>query len=384
MSSVDIIDARKRRWRDLYRDEGRRKLVFKVLPDKDTPPRPLPLPHLKQERIEWAWGRYERAMERMAWLADDALPFLNPYTGTEIFAAALGCRVATPDNDMPFALPIVRTAAEASKLPAGDPDAAPLRLVFEIADELRRRSGSGALMALPDIQSPMDITALIWDKTDLFCAMVTEPQAVKELAAKTLQLLTGFLDEWFARYGPELIGHYPQYYFPRGVTVSEDEIGSVSEAMFDEFFLPSLRLLADRYGGIGIHCCAGARHQWAGLKRIDGLRLMNICQPAEIAREAHAFFSPEIAHHHYGWTPDGPPRTWPPQFPEGARVVIELHEDDRHKAAELAEKLNAARNVLLVPQGLDGVEFGGAEGGVDAADQADGDGHGQREDQRQR
>jgi hypothetical protein len=340
---VSSIETRKHRWGDLYQDEGRRKLVFKVLPDKDTPPRPLPLPHLKQERIEWAWGRYERGRDRVEWLADDALPFLNPYTGTEIFAAAFGCRVATSDSDMPFALPSVRTAAEASKLRAGDLDAAPLRMVFEIADELRRRGGPDALMALPDIQSPMDIAALIWDKTDLFCAMVTEPQAVKDLAAKTLRLLTSFLDEWFARYGPELIGHYPKYYFPRGVTVSEDEIGSVSEAMLDEFFVPSLRFLADRYGGLGIHCCADARHQWPGLKRIAGLRLMNICQPAETARDAHVFFSPEIVHHHYGWTPDGPPGTWIEQFPPGARVAIELHEDDRDKAVKLAQALNAAR-----------------------------------------
>jgi uroporphyrinogen-III decarboxylase len=279
----------------------------------------------------------------MAWLADDALPFLDPYTGTELFAAAFGCRVATPDSDMPFAVPMVRTAAEASKLRGADLDAAPLRLVFEIADELRRRGGDEALMALPDIQSPMDIAALIWDKTDLFCAMATAPRAVTDLAAKTRQLLTDFLDEWFARYGPELIGHYPHDYFPRGVTVSEDEIGSVSEAMFDEFFLPSLCHLADRYGGLGIHCCAAARHQWPGLKSIEGLRLMNICQPPETARAAHVFFSPEIVHHHYGWTPDGPPQTWVRQLPPDARVVLELHEDDREKSVELAEALNAAR-----------------------------------------
>ena len=48
------LDARKNRWRDLYRDDGVRKLVFKVLPETVTPPRPLPLAHLKQERIEWA------------------------------------------------------------------------------------------------------------------------------------------------------------------------------------------------------------------------------------------------------------------------------------------------------------------------------------------
>ena len=85
------------------------------------------------------------------------------------------------------------------------------------------------------------------------------PQAVKELADKVKQLLTAFLDEWFRRYGREHIAHHPDYFMDGGWTVSEDEAGVVNQEMFAEFFLPELNALSDRYGGIGIHCCANSR-----------------------------------------------------------------------------------------------------------------------------
>ena len=70
-------------------------------------------------------------------------------------------------------------------------------MLFEIADELRRRGGPDALLKMVDMQSPMDIVAQIWDKTDLFVAMLETPDAVIELAATARALQTAFLDEWF-------------------------------------------------------------------------------------------------------------------------------------------------------------------------------------------
>mgnify|MGYP000697643319 CR=1 FL=1 len=53
----------------------------------------------------------------------------------------------------------------------------------------------------------------------------------------------------------------------------------VDPEMFRTFFLPGLTKLSKRYNGIGIHCCAKARHQWENFSRIPGLRLMNMQGP---------------------------------------------------------------------------------------------------------
>ena len=339
-TAADTIAGRKQRWRDFLDMNQPPRHLFLIQFDPDAPVRPQPWPAHKQARIEYAWRLYERQMERLAWLRDDALPHLDPYTGTEIFAEAFGCAVQHPADDMPFARPLISDARQVAGIRVPDLGAKPLALMFEIADELRRRAGPEALMKLVDIQSPMDIAALIWDKNLFYIALRETPEAVLELAAKVRQLLTNFLDEWFRRYGTEFIAHYPAYYMPRGITLSEDEVGAVSGDMFLRYYLPELAELSHRYGGIGMHCCANARHQWANFKQIPNLRLLNFVQPNPVLRQAWSYFAGFVPQMH-SWSGDGPAWTWPAQYPAGARLVLEVPAQTREEALELSERLAA-------------------------------------------
>jgi hypothetical protein len=184
----------------------------------------------------------------------------------------------------------------------------------------------------------MDIAALVWEKSALFAAMREAPEAVEMLAQKAHELLRMFLDEWFARYGQSFIAHYPDYYMPQGITLSEDEIGAVGPEEFERFFLPHLQALSERYGGIGIHCCAHARHQWEGLRRVQNLRLINLEAPGPGSMEAYEFFGQEVVHMHVR-TETGPPESWPDQVPAGIRAVLRPSADTREKALRLADAL---------------------------------------------
>ncbi|MCK4376556.1 MAG: hypothetical protein KAX19_14565, partial [Candidatus Brocadiae bacterium] len=128
------------------------------------------------------------------------------------------------------------------------------------------------------------------------------------------------------------------YYMPVGITLSEDEVGAVNEEMFEEFFLPELVELSDRYGGIGMHCCADARHQWANFLKVPNLRLLNLIQSVEEVRSAYEFFAPHVPQMH-SWFGEGPAWTWPEQFPEGARVAMEGTANSRDEALELSDRL---------------------------------------------
>ncbi len=264
------IEARKARWERFMLRDGKQAFMHVVDCSEDVPVRPWPGPGNIRERIDWSSSAFERRMEDVGWLDDDTVPFLEPYTGTEIFAAALGCRVAYPADNMPFALPLIDDASQLDRVKVPELSSSSLAVLFEIADELRRRAGPDALMRLIDVQSPMDIAALVWDKNTFYTALLETPRAVQELASRARELLTSFLDRWFARYGRAFMAHYPQYYMADGLTLSEDEVGSVSPKMFEELFLPELADLSARYGGLGMHCCANARHQWEGFKRIPG------------------------------------------------------------------------------------------------------------------
>jgi hypothetical protein len=281
------IDTRKQRWRDFY--EGKRRTV--ILIEEDFGPCPFPCPENRESLFNWVVDKYHKQMDSLKWLEDDRIPYVTPRTGTEIFAAAFGCPVAYPQDNMPFALPAIHSAAEMAKIKKPKVEDSPsLMGVFEFARRLNK-AVPGALIQLPDIQSPLDIAALVWEKADFFMAMYDEPAAVKDLIGMTHALLTEFLDLWFATFGGEFIAHYPDYYMPWGITLSEDEIGSIGVDLFREFSFQSLCDLSARYGGrIGIHCCANAKHQWPELKQITGLVMLNLVQPDHVIREASTYF----------------------------------------------------------------------------------------------
>ncbi len=336
---TSTVEARIKRWRDFY-EPGASGHLF-MIGYQDLPERPLPHPDRIQERIEWAWQHYQFQLERLEWLEDDSIPYLCPYTGTEIFAEAFGCQVHRPDNTMPFALPLITRAAEVAKVKVPELSSSSLAVYFEMVDELRRRAGNGAVPRMVDMQSPMDIAALIWDKNAFYMAILEAPEAVKELAGKVNELLKAFLDEWYARYGTAFIAHYPDYYMPAGITLSVDEVGIVNEEMFQEFFLPELVELSERYGGIGIHCCADARHQWDNFSRVPNLRLLNLVQPVEVMKEAYSWWAERTTQMHC-WCGEGEPWTWAAQYPANARVVLQAPAESPGQARELSARLRHA------------------------------------------
>ena len=53
--------------------------------------------------------------------------------------------------------------------------------------------------------------------------------------------------------------------------LSEDEAGAMSVPMFEEFCLPSLIALSETFGGLSMHCCATADHQYANFRALQRL-----------------------------------------------------------------------------------------------------------------
>jgi hypothetical protein len=342
------ITQRKQRWVNFLDISHPSRYVFLIRYAPESGTRPWPNPELKKSRIDWIWRNYEFHYRRMDWLDDDTIPYLDLYTGTEIFAEAFGCKIHRPADNMPFALSFINSPQEAGRLRTPSLDAPSLALAFEMADELRRRAGPEALVRLVDIQSPMDITALIWEKQSFYTALLESPEAVLELVDKVRALLISFLDEWFRRYGSEFIAHYPDYYLPQGISLSEDEIGAVNPGMFCKFFLPQLVELSKRYGGLGIHSCANSRHQWEHFQKIPHLKLLNLNQPEPVLREAYTYFTDFVPQWHYGWEPGSNPAEWMVQLPRKAHVVIDVSADTKEQALVLADQLRQLHFTAII------------------------------------
>ena len=323
------IEERKQRWLDFY-DGKLRTIVLIDLADFGQRPFPVSADDT-EAHFNWSLHFYEAQMEHLAWLDDDRVPCISALMGTDIFAGAFGCPVYYPGDSMPYARPFIFNSKDFAKLKKPRLENSSLMKIFEYGRKLRAAAPE-ALIQLPDIQSPLDIAALIWEKGDFFMTMYDEPEAVKDLIDMVYSLLTEFLDLWFKTFGKSFISHWPFYYMPYGITVSEDEIGSINTELFREFSFPGLRDLSAHYGNrIGIHCCANAKHQWELLKTIPGLVLLNLGQPDDIIREASKYFR------------DGPP-LWAGSnqnkcYDLKSRAVLTGYAESKEKALEELARL---------------------------------------------
>lgn len=332
MNTEQEISERKKRWNALLSGDGNARNIVIV----------HYLPGLEPGRFttDGDYGReadrivskYRIMTENVSRIRDDTVPFLDMTTGTEIFAEAFGCRVFYPGDNMPFALSRISGVREIPALKTPDMWNTRLARLFETAYALRKRTDAGAVLKLPDIQSPLDIAALIMNKEAFYTAIADDPEAIRELACKTHTLLTQFLDEWFREFGKEFVAHHPDYYMEYGITLSEDEIGSFGPGPFEKLVLGELNALSERYGRIGIHCCANARHQWGNLKNVKNLCLLNLYQPDAVITEAYGFFRDTCAQMHSFYSAGGI-ETWRDIFRD-TRVVFQLQADSPEDAAK--------------------------------------------------
>ena len=337
----NFIQKKVDRWKDVY-ESKRHFLIMLFFTDDNNPPMPPLYMNKKIERIEWAKRHYDYCLSPVRQkIDDDYIPNLSVFTGSEVFGECFGCEVNYPENHAPHTLHFVGNPKEAAKIKKPKLEDTSLIQLLDMAEKLKQYSGKDALLRLPDIQDPMSVVAQIWDKSDLFVSMIESPDAVKELAAKVVELQTEFLDEWYKRFGKEHIACFPECYMESGLAMPVDEIGSVNSSMFDEFFLSNYNFLSDRYGGFALHCCAFAEHQWGGLAKIRNLKFINLYAAPEIIDKAYAYFADKAVQCHgvleNGVTDNLLPKH-PEEYPADSRVIIYKNCEDYNDAIRVYEE----------------------------------------------
>jgi hypothetical protein len=221
---------------------------------------------------------YRRWVDISDAVDDDAVPFARLSTGTHIYAICFGAEPHFyPDNN-PYAEPCVANAADADRIPEPKlEDCRPLMRVLELAAAVQRELGPDVTLGPPDMQTGFDTACILWDKTDLFRCMIDEPEAVKRLADKCARLLLDFIATYRREFPNTTFGHCPGTWTPPefGPWVSNDECGIMSPEMFETFCLPELIELSRAFGGLGMHCCADAWHQFPRFQRIPNFYAFN-------------------------------------------------------------------------------------------------------------
>lgn len=228
--------------------------------------------------VPWFVDDYRRWVALSEAVDDDAVPFVRLMTGTHLYAICFGAKPHFyPDNN-PYAEACVANATDVDRI--ADPkleNCRPLMRVLELAAAVQRELGSGVTLGPPDMQTGFDTACILWDKTDLLCTLIEQPEAVKGLAGKCGRLLQSFIAAYRREFPNTTLGHCPSTWTPPefGPWVSNDECGSMSPAMFEEFCLPELVELSQTFGSLGMHCCANAQHQFSLFHKIPNFYAFN-------------------------------------------------------------------------------------------------------------
>lgn len=278
--------------------------------------------------VPWVVENYRRQVALTEAVGDDAVPCAWLSTGTHIYAAAFGCKVHRfPDNNA-CALPLVERAVEADALETPDIWKTPvLYRIFELAHAVQKELGKDVYLGPPDMQSGFDTAALVWNKTDFLCALLdeTEIPAVKRLVDKSARLFKNFLVAFRKEFPQCSPCHCPTVWAPpeMGPWLSNDECGAFDTAMFDEFCLPELVDIAKTFGGLGMHCCADAEHQFEHFKRIPGFYAFNRVK----AQHGYAplldhFTGPTAPVHVLAWIEDSEAEDLVRRAPTGTRFIF--------------------------------------------------------------
>jgi hypothetical protein len=298
--------------------------------------------------VPWVVENYERQVKMLDAVGDDSVPVARLNTGTQLYAAAFGCAVHEYEDTNPCALPRVRTAEEADALVEPTIEGSrQLSRVIELGHLVQEALGPDANLGPCDVQSGFDTASLIWNKQDFVLAMIDQPAAAKRLVGKCAHLLKVFLGE-LRRQFPRLSPcHCPAAWAPpeMGPWLSNDECGSFGNAHFEEFILPELMDLAETFGGLGMHCCADAEHQFPLFGRIPNLYAFNrVAGKQGWDALLEHFGGPEAPVHVLGFMGEEQMLRLMQQASEGTRFIFVYDTDDAEAGKRWYERMTSGND----------------------------------------
>lgn len=307
--------------------------------DYSVSPRPL------EEFLPAIVRNYELQTRFLEETGGHAVPYGDLMTGTHLYAGAFGCPIEKSPGTNPFAGPLVGDGAQADALavPSVEGARATAR-VIEMGHLLERALGKDVPLGPPDMQTGFDTASLIWEKASFMTALLTEPESVHRLAEKAARFLASFLQVFRREFPQASPCHCPHVWAPpeMGPWVSNDECGTMSVEMFEEFCLPEMIELSQTFGGMGMHCCAQAEHQFPSFRKIPGFYAFNrVAASQGFQPILEHLGSPEGPVHVLCWIPDEEIARLIEAAPEGTRFIFVLAQADADRAKEWLEKLGA-------------------------------------------
>ncbi len=211
--------------------------------------------------------------------SDFAFTYLEPWHGVGVYANIFGCAVNWYDFDAPQTRAIYHSLDELEGLEKPDILSAELpRMILETIRYYRHVTGDRLDISLTDTQSPNDSASLILDTSEFFASSLNDMDRLAQFMDLVTEVMIEFSEMQFAVMGPTATrpGHIMQSArsLP-GISVSDDNMAVISAKSYAHSALPYNSRLGEHFGGIALHTCGDFSHNFAVVKQVKNLVLMD-------------------------------------------------------------------------------------------------------------
>ena len=286
---LDIDDAQQRRFEDIYKryrllhedPEHCKPMIIINAPLDGIPP--------WEERLAdpLAMLRAELDAVRLHMeIGDDRVPLTRIQFGTAQIAAAFGCALHIPENNLPAAASHVLThAGDVDQLAMPSLDAGWYGKLAEWTEIWKQNMPAGVHIQHPDIQSAFNSAHLIRGN-DIFLDFHDHPAAVEQLLDKVTDFMIAI-----TRHTKAMISTDPAWVFDwnamwkGGARISNCSMQMIAPALYRKYVLPrDIRFL---------NCMGGGRMHYCGITRevIDDFFKIPPLTALDVDCSRHDFYS---------------------------------------------------------------------------------------------
>jgi hypothetical protein len=208
----------------------------------------------------------------------DFIPALCPTLGVIAIPSAFGCEVVWWENDFPSVRPILEgDPLRIKKLKMPSVTDGVLGQILEYTRFFVEKTEGRFPIRLADIQGPLDNAALIFGHMPFFESLIVRPAETRLLLDMVTDLMIEFgraQRDLVRSLGAEFVPSGFQPWMPdgAGISIANDAGVMLSVILHDEFNLPCLNRLSDKFGGVYIHSCGDWTHLFPSLEKVRGLR----------------------------------------------------------------------------------------------------------------
>jgi hypothetical protein len=235
--------------------------------------------NVSSDRVLSLERQLEAFMVAMQLRSDFAFTYLEPWHGVGVYANIFGCKINWNDFDAPQTLPIYHSIDEVAGLQHPDIHKAELpQMILETIGYYRSVTNDQIDIVLTDTQSPNDSASLILDTSEFFACSLSDMPRLAPFMDLLTQVMIEFSEMQLAAMGPTAA--YPGHIMLSssrlpGISVSDDNMAVISRRAYENAALPYNNRLGAHFGGIALHTCGDFSQNFAPLKRVENLMLVD-------------------------------------------------------------------------------------------------------------